>query len=135
MSEEGVVEVSGRTEPYENVIDFRTRETWEPPEPTPRERIVSRVNDFDAINSMKSMIKDFKKGRHHGLLMVVGEFDDHGNLVNYRYVMSETACSYPISFLGALEQTKLSLAECALGMANEGEHPDESEAFLHGDED
>ena len=131
------VEVVGQDDPFSNVIDFRTRETYEPPEPTPRERIVAKKPDEQAISMMESMIDDFREGIHHGLVMVVGDFDEKGNLQNYRFLISETACAYPVSFTGAIEQMKLDLADMAVGLIGEGDHPENSddELYLISDDD
>lgn len=131
------IEVVGQDDPFSNVIDFRTGEQYEPPEPTPRERIRAKKPDQEAVRHLKELLKDFKKGKLHGLVMVAGVFDDAGNLVNYETVISQTAGSYPISFLGAIEQTKLLVSDLGMGMADEGEHPhdDEPEVILLSPDD
>lgn len=133
------IETVGQTEPFENIIDFRSRgrEPWSPPpppEPTPRENIVAKVPDRSAIEHLKGLLKDFKAGKHHGLALMAGEFDDRGNLVNYRMILSDVACAYPISFNGAIQQMSLEVSECAVGLREEGGTP-EFDGYDDHDED
>jgi hypothetical protein len=121
------IETSGQTEPYENIIDFKSRGPWTPPEPeapSPRDNIVAKEPDRSAIEHLKGLIRDFKAGKHHGIALMAGCFDERGNLVNYRMVLSDVACAYPISFGGAVEQMKLEIAECAVGLIEEGATPE-----------
>lgn len=129
MTGEDDFEAIGHTEPFDNVLDFRSRgrEPYVPPpepEPTPRERICGREIDEEAIAHLEGLIEDIRAGKHHGVVLIAGEFDTHGNLVNYRTILTEVACSYPISFLGAVEQAKLELSDCSFGIRGEGTHPE-----------
>lgn len=130
MAEDGGVELVGSDDCFGNVVDFKTRGRWEPPEPpepSPRERIVAREIDEDSIRHLKKLLKSFEEGENHGLAMMAGIFDEKGNLVNYRMILSEVACAYPLSFTGAIEQMKLEVADCAVGIKEEGSWADPDE--------
>lgn len=127
--DEGEFEAVGHTEPFDNVLDFSSRGKLPyvappEPEPTPRERICGREVDEEAIAHLEGLIEDIQAGKHHGVVLIAGEFDRKGHLINYRTILSEVACSYPISFLGAVEQAKLELSDCAFAIRGEGTQPE-----------
>lgn len=103
------------------------------PGPSPREEIVSKEIDEDAISLMEDVLNDYREGNIHGLALVAGRFDPNGNLVHYRLGLSRVACAYPISFMGAVESMKLDLADMCIGLNEEGGHPpddDDDESLL-----
>lgn len=140
MTEEPV-EIEAEDDPFDNVVRFGGRgpdgkglaKDYEPPvpdTPTPREKIRGRSIDDDAIGLLKTILEEFHNGKNHGLALVAGKFDAKGNLVNYRFMLSEIACAYPVSFMGAVESMKLDLATMAPDQDDEGEHPIDDEEFL-----
>lgn len=127
------VEIEGSDEnPFDNVVTFGRKSHGEvvpyiPPEESPRDKIAARERDEDASELLQMVRERIDSGELHGLCLVAGQFDDKGNLIDVVTVVSEVAASYPLGFLGAVEDMKQTLIEIRSLSDGEGSAPREPE--------
>lgn len=110
-------------------IFARRADPYVPPEPTTREKIAAKEIDEQSIKILEDLITDFREGKHHGLAIVAGLFDDKGSMIDARTIVSEIACGYPLTYVGAVENLRLLIADMTGGIDGEGGELFEDDEF------
>lgn len=125
--------------PFDNVVTFGRKSHGEvvpyvPPEETPRDKIAARERDDDAADLLQMIKERIDSGELHGICLVAGQFDEKGSLIDVVTIVSDTAASYPLAFLGAVEDMKQTLIEMRTLSDGEGRAPHDMELFELYDE-
>ena len=119
------VEVVGEDNPFANVFTFGRKDFGEvvpylPPEPTPRDKIIAKEIDEDAVLMLEELLERFKSGEAHGLAAAAGKFDENGNFLDAAILLSDVAWTYPLSFMGAVTDLSHAISEERLSSEGEG---------------
>lgn len=126
--------------PYENVYRLVDRKVYglqkyEPPDTT-RDHIKENKIDQFSLNMLNHIKKGVKEGKLRGLVVLAGEFDEGGNLVDCATYVSETGIAYPLSYIGATYHLQQYLSDSyTRKLAKEGDLDDYSNEENEEDED